>query len=131
MIDAIGSVAAFLTTVAVVPQVVKIWRSRSAKDISLSMYVVFTLGVAMWLVYGLLLGAVPIIVANCVTLLLAVLVIVMRLRWSSHRRDCCKKKESRGASVYGAAEYTQDKILLYRRTWLVMLAKAQPTFASE
>jgi MtN3 and saliva related transmembrane protein len=79
MIDVIGSVAAFLTTVAFVPQVVKIWRSRSAKDISLPMYVVFTLGVAMWLVYGLLLGA--IIIANCVTLVLAMSVVVMKLRW--------------------------------------------------
>jgi MtN3 and saliva related transmembrane protein len=81
MIDVIGSVAAFLTTVAFVPQVVKIWRSRSAKDISLPMDVVFTLGVAMWLVYGLLLGAMPIIIANCVTLVLAMSVVVMKLRW--------------------------------------------------
>lgn len=81
MIDVIGSVAAFLTTVAFVPQVVKIWRCRSAKDISLPMYVVFTLGVAMWLVYGLLLGAMPIIIANCVTLVLAMSVVVMKLRW--------------------------------------------------
>jgi MtN3 and saliva related transmembrane protein len=64
-----------------VPQVVKIWRSRSAKDVSLPMYVVFTLGVAMWLVYGLLLGAMPIIIANCVTLVLAMSVVVMKLRW--------------------------------------------------
>ncbi|MCA3000435.1 MAG: SemiSWEET transporter [Burkholderiales bacterium] len=81
MIDAIGSAAAFLTTVAFVPQVVKIWRSRSAKDISLPMYVVFVIGVAMWLVYGLLLGAMPIIIANCATLLLAISVVVMKLRW--------------------------------------------------
>ena len=81
MIDLIGSVAAFLTTVAFVPQVVKIWRSRSAKDISLPMYIVFTIGVAMWLVYGLLLGATPIIIANCVTLPLAISVVVMKLRW--------------------------------------------------
>jgi MtN3 and saliva related transmembrane protein len=81
MIDAVGTVAATLTTLAFVPQVVKIWRSRSAKDISLPMYVVFTIGVAMWLVYGLLLGAMPIIIANCVTLLLAISVVVMKLRW--------------------------------------------------
>ena len=81
MIDVIGAVAAFLTTVAFVPQVIKIWRSRSAKDISLPMYVVFTIGVAMWLVYGLLLGAMPIIIANCVTLPLAISVVVMKLRW--------------------------------------------------
>ena len=81
MIDIIGSVAAFLTTIAFVPQVVKIWRSRSAADISLPMYVVFTLGVTLWLAYGVLLGALPIIIANCVTLLLSVSVVAMKLRW--------------------------------------------------
>jgi MtN3 and saliva related transmembrane protein len=81
MVDAVGTAAAFLTTVAFVPQVLKIWRSRSAKDISLPMYVVFTVGVALWLVYGLLLGAMPIIIANCVTLALAFAVVVMKLRW--------------------------------------------------
>ena len=81
MIDIIGSVAAFLTTIAFVPQVIKIWRSRSAADISLPMYVVFTLGVTLWLAYGVLLGALPIIIANCVTLLLSVSVVAMKLRW--------------------------------------------------
>lgn len=81
MIDIVGSIAAALTTLAFVPQVVKIWRSRSATDISLPMYVVFTIGVAMWLIYGLLLGALPIIIANCATLVLALSVVVMKLRW--------------------------------------------------
>ena len=81
MIDVIGSVAAFLTTIAFVPQVVKIWRARSAADISLPMYVVFTLGVMLWLAYGILLGALPIIIANSVTLLLSVAVVAMKLRW--------------------------------------------------
>jgi MtN3 and saliva related transmembrane protein len=81
MMDLVGSLAAFLTTVAFVPQVLKIWRSRSAKDISLPMYVVFTIGVALWLVYGVLLGATPIIIANFVTLLLSVAVLIMKLRW--------------------------------------------------
>ena len=81
MTDLVGSIAAFLTTIAFVPQVVKIWRSRSARDISLPMYVVFALGVLLWLVYGLLLGALPIIVANCVTFLLCLAVLVMKLRW--------------------------------------------------
>jgi len=81
MIDLVGSIAAFLTTIAFVPQVVKIWRSRSAADISLPMYVVFTLGVVFWLVYGILLGALPIIIANCVTLALALTIVVMKRRW--------------------------------------------------
>jgi MtN3 and saliva related transmembrane protein len=81
MMDFIGTIAAFLTTVAFVPQVLKIWRSRSAKDISLPMYVVFTLGVALWLVYGVMLGAMPIIIANSITLLLSAAVLTMKLRW--------------------------------------------------
>ncbi len=81
MIDIVGSIAAFLTTLAFVPQVIKIWRSRSAKDISLPMYVVFTTGVALWLAYGVMLGAMPIIIANCITLLLTLAVVVMKLRW--------------------------------------------------
>jgi MtN3 and saliva related transmembrane protein len=81
MIDLIGSVAAFLTTIAFVPQVVKIWKSRSAAGVSLRMYIVFTLGVVLWLAYGLLLGAMPIIIANCVTLALSLTVVVMKLRW--------------------------------------------------
>ena len=81
MIDLIGSVAAFLTTIAFVPQVVKVWRSRSASDISLPMYVVFTLGVTLWLAYGILLGALPIIIANCVTLPLSASVVAMKIRW--------------------------------------------------
>jgi len=81
MIDLVGSIAAFLTTIAFVPQAVKIWRTRSAADISLPMYVVFTLGVVFWLVYGILLDALPIIIANCVTLTLALTIVVMKLRW--------------------------------------------------
>lgn len=80
-LDLIGGLAAFMTTVAFVPQVLKIWRSRSAKDVSLPMYVVFSLGVALWLVYGVLLGAMPIILANIVTLILAMSVIAMKMRW--------------------------------------------------
>ncbi len=67
----IGFLAAILTTVAFVPQILKIWRARSAKEVSLGMYSVFTLGVALWLAYGILIHSWPIIFANCVTLLLA------------------------------------------------------------
>lgn len=81
LLDGIGSIAATLTTVAFVPQVWQVWRTRHTHDISLGMYAIFTCGVAMWLVYGLLLGAWPIIIANAITLLLAGAVLTMKLRY--------------------------------------------------
>ena len=63
----IGFIAAILTTVSFVPQVLKVWRTRSAKDISLGMYSLFTLGIAAWLVYGVLIDSWPVILANLIT----------------------------------------------------------------
>ena len=80
-LDLIGGVAAVLTTIAFVPQVWRIWRTRSARDLSLPMYAIFTVGVALWFVYGLELGAWPIIACNGITLLLAGTVLVMKLRF--------------------------------------------------
>ena len=79
--DLIGAVAAVLTTVAFVPQVWRVWKTRSARDLSLLMYSTFTCGVALWFVYGLLLGAWPIILCNGLTLLLAGTVLAMKLRF--------------------------------------------------
>lgn len=77
----IGGIAATLTTCAFLPQVWRVWRTRHTKDISLLMYALFTLGVALWLAYGILLGAWPIIIANTITLLLAGTVLVLKLRF--------------------------------------------------
>jgi MtN3 and saliva related transmembrane protein len=76
-----GYVAATLTTVAFVPQALKTLRSRNTRDISLSMYVVFTIGIAFWLGYGLVLESWPMIGANIVTLLLAGAILTMKLRY--------------------------------------------------
>lgn len=77
----IGGIAATLTTCSFIPQVWKVWRTKHTKDISLLMYTLFTVGVALWLVYGVLLGAWPIIMANSITLLLAGTVLVLKLRF--------------------------------------------------
>lgn len=77
----IGGVAAALTTCSFVPQVWRVMRTRHTKDISLIMYVLFTAGVALWLAYGILLGAWPIIIANGITLLLAGMVLALKLRF--------------------------------------------------
>lgn len=79
--DLIGAAAGALTTVAFIPQVWRIWKTRSARNLSLSMYLIFTCGVALWFVYGLELGAWPIIACNGLTLLLAGTVLVMKLRF--------------------------------------------------
>jgi len=80
-VDLIGAFAGALTTLAFLPQVWRIWRTRSARDLSLSMYLIFTSGVALWFAYGLALGATPIIVANGITLVLAATVLAMKLKF--------------------------------------------------
>lgn len=79
--DIIGSIAAFLTTASFVPQALHTFRTKDVKGISLGMYSAFTVGVALWLVYGILMGAWPIIVANFVTTSLAASILVMKLRY--------------------------------------------------
>jgi MtN3 and saliva related transmembrane protein len=80
MSELIGSVAAVLTTVSFVPQVVKVLRERQTSGISLGMYSLFTLGVALWFVYGILIGRPPVYLANGVTLALASTVLIMKMR---------------------------------------------------
>ena len=79
--SALGYVAATLTTLAFLPQVIKVWRTRSAEDISLVTYTMFCLGVALWLTYGLLIGDGPLIVSNVITLALSGSVLVLALRY--------------------------------------------------
>ena len=80
-IDFIGYCAAALTTLSFVPQAWHTFKTRDVSGISLGMYSVFTLGVALWLVYGLLLGAWPIVLANAITLALAAAILWMKLRF--------------------------------------------------
>ena len=79
--DWIGTLAATLTTVAFIPQAWIIWKKRHAHDVSLGMYGIFTAGVALWLVYGWVIGAWPIIIANAVTFALALFILLMKIRF--------------------------------------------------
>jgi MtN3 and saliva related transmembrane protein len=78
---ALGTVAGILTTAAFVPQVLKTWRSRSARDISAVMFIAFSVGVALWIVYGALVRSAPVVVANSVTLVLALAVLGMKAKF--------------------------------------------------
>jgi MtN3 and saliva related transmembrane protein len=80
-IQLIGLAAGMLTTIAFLPQVIKTWKSRSAKDLSLGMFSLFCLGVAMWLAYGILVWDIPVIAANVLTLMLASTLLFFKLRF--------------------------------------------------
>jgi MtN3 and saliva related transmembrane protein len=79
--ELVGYCAAFLTTCSFVPQAWLTFRSRDVSGVSLGMYGVFTVGVALWLMYGLLMDALPIVLANGITLVLALAILVMKVRY--------------------------------------------------
>ncbi len=78
---ALGLAAATLTTAAFLPQVIKTWRTRQTRDISLGMFLVLCLGICLWLVYGILRGDLPLILANAVTLALAGTILAFKLKY--------------------------------------------------
>ncbi|NQW35376.1 MAG: SemiSWEET transporter [Flavobacteriales bacterium] len=79
--EIIGLIAALCTTVAFVPQVYKTWKSKSVDNLSLTMYTVFFIGVLLWLIYGIHLNSLAIILANSFTSVLALLLIIFKLRY--------------------------------------------------
>jgi MtN3 and saliva related transmembrane protein len=81
LIQLLGLAAGTCTTAAFIPQVVKTWKSRSAKDLSLGMFSIFCTGVLLWLAYGLLIMDIPVIIANMVTLVLASFLLALKLKW--------------------------------------------------
>ena len=81
--ELVGYLAAALTTCSFVPQAWHTFRTRDVAGVSLGMYSVFTLGVSLWLLYGLMLSAWPVVAANAITLVLAATILGMKLRFSS------------------------------------------------
>lgn len=79
--ELIGGLAAVLTTLCWLPQAWKILRSRETRDLSLTAYLAFAGGVALWLVYGVLIGSIPVIMANAVTLVLLLGILSLKLRY--------------------------------------------------
>ena len=85
--ELVGFCAAFCTTVAFVPQLIRVIRLRSARDISLPTFLLFSVGVLLWLLYGLDTGSRPIIVSNAATLVLSVSILVLKLRFDRQALD--------------------------------------------
>lgn len=87
VLDGIGSAAAFCTTISFLPQLIHVWRRKSASDISLSMFLCFNLGLVFWLAYGIGTHSVPIIVGNVVTLAQALTILALKLRYDRQPRQ--------------------------------------------
>ena len=80
-IELIGIFAGLCTTTSFIPQIVQIWRSKSASSISFPMYVIFSIGVSLWIIYGVLMHATAVVIANSVTLVLSISILVMKSMW--------------------------------------------------
>ncbi len=80
-VDWLGLAAGLLTTIAFIPQVIKNWQTKSAHDISLGMFSLFSSGVFLWLLYGIAIESTPIIIANSITLLLALTILGLKIRF--------------------------------------------------
>ena len=91
IVEDIGFVAAFLTTAAFVPQLMRVMKLRSAREISLGTFLMFSVGVFMWLLYGIYTGSRPVIASNVVTLVLSVSILILKLKY-----DVDAKKELGG-----------------------------------
>lgn len=75
----IGLFAAFCTTFSFLPQAIKVIKSKQTKDLSLGMYSIFTLGVLLWLIYGVFIKDIPLIIANVITLIFASTILIMKI----------------------------------------------------
>ena len=79
--NTLGLIAGALTTVAFIPQVIKIWKTKHATDISLGMFAIFSCGVLLWLFYGIEIDAAPVIVANAITLGLSLTILYFKIKF--------------------------------------------------
>ncbi|MBI2558888.1 SemiSWEET transporter [Candidatus Woesearchaeota archaeon] len=77
----IGSIAATLTTIAFIPQLIKTWKTKSARDISLGMFLIFCAGVFLWLIYGVLKKDAVIVIANFIVFVLSFIIFILKIRY--------------------------------------------------
>ena len=80
MQELVGYLAAFFTTIAFIPQAYKVFKTNQTKDLSLSLFLIFSLGVLMWLIYGIMLNSIPMIVANVITLSLSLYILYKKIK---------------------------------------------------
>jgi MtN3 and saliva related transmembrane protein len=79
IVKIIGLLAGILTTISFLPQVIQTWKTKSAKDLSLPMFLIFFLGTILWLIYGIMIDSLPVTIANAVTMVLAFILLIFKL----------------------------------------------------
>lgn len=77
----IGIIAGVITTSALIPQALKIYKTKSARDVSLMMFIFLAVGIALWFIYGILIKEIPVILANFISLILIFTIIFMKIRY--------------------------------------------------
>lgn len=87
MQELVGSIAAFLTTVAFVPQAYKVYKTNQTKDLSLFLFLIFSLGVFMWLIYGIMKEDSPIMIANSITLFLSLYILYKKISIDNSKKS--------------------------------------------
>jgi MtN3 and saliva related transmembrane protein len=81
IIKYIGFLVTFCTTISFLPQAIKVYKSKSTKDISLYMFLIFTIGTFCWLIYGIVISSVPIMIANTITLILSFFILIYKIKY--------------------------------------------------
>jgi MtN3 and saliva related transmembrane protein len=93
VIDIIGFAAATCTTISFLPQLIRVLKLRSARDISLGMFSIFSFGTALWLTYGILAHSLPVALANAVTFVLSMAILILKLKYDAEYEKAIKKGE--------------------------------------
>lgn len=80
-IAVIGLIAGTCTTISFLPQVIKIIKTKETKDISISMYIILATGMFLWIIYGIFIGALPVILANTISFIFATIILILKIRY--------------------------------------------------
>ncbi len=83
LIEVLGLCAGACTTIAFIPQIYKVWTTKSTKDISVHMYLIYSSGLLLWTIYGFVINSISLILANFITMILALCILAMKLRWNN------------------------------------------------
>lgn len=86
MIEILGYISATITTIAFLPQIIKTFKTKSAKDVSMGMFVLFTTGVFLWIIYGILTNTIPVLIANAVIFCLSLTQIILKIKYDKLKK---------------------------------------------
>jgi MtN3 and saliva related transmembrane protein len=94
IVDLVGYGAATLTTVSLLPQLIRVIKLRTARDISLGMFLIFTTGCVLWLAYGLLSHSAPVVAANAITCVLSASILVLKIKFDSRATQAAQPADA-------------------------------------